>query len=247
MERKEFERIYKLQKADWWFGKSRNAIVISLLKKYFKNTKGIKLLDIGCSEGAFLEFLEKENIDFSAIDIDETAIKICQERGYGDKVKYGSATNIPFEDASFDTVTALDVVEHIQDDKKVISEMKRVCKVGGHLLFIVPVHPWLWSSNDAAYHHVKRYRKSEIIGLVKSLNLQIEKITYFMSFLFPFFVFVTYWKKIFQPHKIESNVVKFIPRWFNIGLSGIMKLEKELLLNYNLPFGSSIIVVARKS
>lgn len=246
MELREYEKIHKLQMNGWWFGNGRNKIVIDILKRSVVDFYGSRLLDVGCSEGAFLDCLNQNKINFTGIDSNQNAINFCKERGYSNRVKYGNILNLQFPDNSFDVVTALDVIEHIKDDIRVLSEIKRVCKKNGIIFLILPAHQWLWSSNDIAYHHWRRYSKKMVKELVHKLDLEIITLTYFNILLFPIFILATFVKKVFFQNKIWSNVLIAVPKMINYLLSKIMDFEKILIKLRMTPFGSSFIVVAKK-
>jgi len=249
METEIYNEIYKLQTEGWWFGNGRNKLVIELLSDICPSLEKKKILDVGCSEGAFLDCLKKEKSDFRAIDIDKNAIEFCKKRGFKDRVKEGSILDIPFKDNSFDIVTALDVVEHVEDDVKAMRELARVAKKGGTVFVILPAHPWLWSKNDEAYHHHRRYDLDMVKKLVAKTYLRIEAITYFNVLLFPVFVLATLATKLSASK--GSNVVKPVPRPINSVLSGIMNVERTILKKRlreepgRLP-GSSFIVILKK-
>ncbi len=250
MEKQVFNKIYELQTGEWWFGNARNKLVITLLKDLFKDLKKKKVLDAGCSEGAFLEYLKNEKLDFMAIDVDKNAINFCKKRGFEKNVRYGSILDIPFKENSFDIVTSLDVVEHVDDDKQAIGELKRVCKKKGIVFLIVPAHMWLWSSNDVAYHHYRRYDIKRLRSLAKLHKMDVIAISYFNILLFPVFVFVTILTKLF-PNEKSSSVLKPLPKPINNVLTWIMGLELGLIRKNvskkRLGFwGSSYVVVLKK-
>jgi len=88
------------------------------------------------------EFGEAEGVDVS-ID----ALDFCRARGVN-TVKQGAAESLPYEDGSFDLVTGLDVVEHLDDDVAGLREMRRVLRPGGRALVFVPAFMFLWGVQD---------------------------------------------------------------------------------------------------
>lgn len=247
MDKAIFQKIHELQKNGWWFGNARNNLVGSLLEKYIPEYSDKKALDVGCSEGAFLDYLSDKKINVQAIDIDENAIEFCRERGYGDKVKYGSLLDIPYENETFDIVFLLDIVEHVKDDHKAVEEVSRVLKPAGTAVIIVPAYQWLWSRNDIAYHHHRRYNVNSIKKLVKSKDLGITFISFFNTILFPVFVIFTMFSK-FSGRKQDSTVLKPVPGIFNFLLTKVMQFERWLIIKTGtrMPFGSSIILIVSK-
>jgi SAM-dependent methyltransferase len=247
MEHSVYKKVHELQLNGWWFGYARNRIVVDILIRHLNGLRGQDLLDVGCSEGAFLEFLKSYNVNARAIDNEETAIAFCRERGFGNQVQMGSILDIPIPDCSFDIVTCLDVIEHVDDDHKAFSELFRVCRGDGVILMIVPAHQWLWSSNDDASHHRRRYSKKALLDLINRFNVTVEVLSYFNMFLFPVFVLFTFWKHLF-PNKKSANYLFALPKPINWFLSRLMEIESFLIskAGVRLPFGSSTVVMVRR-
>src|ERR1700730_8400269 len=95
------------------------------------------------------------------IDVDEEAVGYCRKRGLLD-VYQGGAESLPFEDGSFDLVTALDVLEHLDDDALALREIGRVLRPGGCLLMSVPAHKFMWGDQDEVNLHRRRYVAPEV-------------------------------------------------------------------------------------
>src|SRR5262249_42972179 len=144
-----------------------------------------EILDAGCGTGALLEALRADPANRAVgLDFSEAALQFCRERGY-DRLVRGDLTVLPFPDARFDVITALDVIEHLDDDAGAAREIARVLKPGGILVASVPAYRFLWSGHDIALHHRRRYQMSEMTGLLRSAGLAIEKSTYLLTALFP--------------------------------------------------------------
>ena len=112
-----------------------------LLKKNFS------LLDIGCGEARHIYgALQFEDVYCTGVDLDEKSLGIAKKRGadFSIKKEYlptfvkGDATQLPFEDQSFDTIICSEVLEHIHDFKQVIQEIKRLCKPTSRVAISVP-------------------------------------------------------------------------------------------------------------
>jgi ubiquinone/menaquinone biosynthesis C-methylase UbiE len=145
---------YEFEDKNWWFV-SRRRILLSLLKKYLPPSKSDrKILDAGCGTGINLSMLSQFG-KVLGIDSSEEAIHFCNQRGE-EKVQLAKVENLPFDKNEFDFITALDVLEHIQDDDKAIRELARVCKPQGMVLITVPVHPSLWGEHDEVNQHIRR-------------------------------------------------------------------------------------------
>ena len=97
------------------------------------------------------------------------------------------ARNIPFRE-EFDVIGAFDVLEHIQEDERVLAEMERAVKRGGGILITVPHHPFLWSDSDDFARHVRRYKTRELRDKVERAGFEVVRVTSFVSVLLPLLI-----------------------------------------------------------
>jgi len=82
---------------------------------------------------------------------------------------------LPFGDREFDLVCAFDVIEHVQDDRRLFGEVSRVLKDDGVLIFSVPVHAHLWTEFDDLVGHVRRYEPPQLLAMMAGNDLSLEK------------------------------------------------------------------------
>src|SRR4029453_13655348 len=141
MQQHTYAILRRVEEKHWWFVGRRRIIksfVEPLVKQFKKARSGetIKILDVGCGTGANLELLSEFG-DAEGVDVSTEALSFCKARGLA-QVKQGAAESLPFEDNSFDLVTGLDVVEHIDDDLAGLREMWRVLRRDGKTLLFVP-------------------------------------------------------------------------------------------------------------
>jgi SAM-dependent methyltransferase len=202
----------------------------------------IRILDVGCGTGANLEMLAQFG-EPEGVDVSDDALAFCAHKGL--KAQKGLAEQLPFADESFELTTALDVVEHLDDDIAGLREMFRVTKRGGYSLIFVPAFMWLWGVQDDISHHRIRYTKSEIVERLEKAGYTIERATYAnWTFFAPILAGRTLMKITGIKPESENNV--------NVSaLNGVFgKLfssERLWLKNFNFPFGVSIVVVAKKA
>src|SRR5712691_12987173 len=107
------------------------------------------------------------------IDISAPVIERLNARG-GIAVS-GEIGTLPFGDRAFDLVCAFDVIEHVEDDRRVFAEVSRVLKDDGVLIFSVPVHADLWTEFDDWVGHVRRYEPSDLLSIMSANQLTLEK------------------------------------------------------------------------
>lgn len=116
--------------------------------KIVGDVKGLKSLDIGCGGGFFVHELSNRGSVSIGVDYSPYAIQFAKERfkGLDFRVLSGYDLSI-FEDSTFDIVFLLDVIEHISNQDKVLSELYRVLKPGGSLLLSTDLDDSAWNKN----------------------------------------------------------------------------------------------------
>ncbi len=244
MEQHTYAIMDRLEEKHWWFV-GRRAILETFLEaiigKIRNPNSAIRILDVGCGTGANLEMLSHFG-GAEGVDVSDDALEFC--RGKGLKAQKGLAEKLPFEDESFDITTALDVVEHLDDDVAGLREMFRVTRKGGYSLIFVPAFMWLWGVQDDVSNHRIRYTKRQIVERLKQAGYMVERATYAnWTFFAPILAGRTVMKLTGLKPESENNV--------NISaLNGtfgkLFGAERFWLRNFNFPFGVSIVVVARK-
>ena len=229
----------------WWFV-GRRAILEEFLRQIVLQIRNpqsaIRILDVGCGTGANLEMLAQFG-ESEGVDVSDDALEFCKAKGL--KAHKGLAEKLPFEDESFDVVTALDVVEHLDDDISGLKEMNRVLKKDGRTLIFVPAFMWLWGVQDDISNHRIRYTKKQIVERLQKSGFEIERATYAnWTFFAPILAGRTIMKITGIKPESENNV--------NVsalnGIFGkIFSSERLWLKNFDFPFGVSIVIVAKKS
>lgn len=201
----------------------------------------IRILDVGCGTGANLEMLSQFG-QAEGVDVSVDALAFCAQKGL--KAQKGFAESLPFAAESFDLTTALDVVEHLDDDIAGLKEMFRVTKRGGYALIFVPAFMWLWGVQDDISHHRIRYTKRQIVERLEMAGYQIERATYAnLTFFAPILAGRTLMKITGIKPESENNVNVTA---LNGVFGKIFSSERLWLKNFNFPFGVSIVIVARK-
>ena len=145
----------------------------------------------------------------------------------------------------FDVCICMDVIEHNKSADILVNELGRVVKRGGIIVVTVPAMQFLWGPHDKKLGHYKRYKKEELNKLFMN-EFNILKLSYFNFLLFlPIFLL----RKIFNffPELLKNrDELDINNKFLNKVLYKIFSLESYLLKYINLPFGVSLIIVARK-
>jgi SAM-dependent methyltransferase len=171
------------------------------------------------------------------------ALDFCRARGLA-KVRQGAAESLPFEDASFDLVTGLDVVEHLDDDIAGLSEMRRVLCPEGRAVLFVPAFMFLWGVQDDISNHRRRYTLPELKQKLTDAGLTVERASYAnITFFVPILVGRVLMRLTGLRPASENNITIGA---LNGLLGRILGAESWWLRRVNFPFGVSIICVAKK-
>ncbi len=230
----------KLEQTNWWY-LGRRKIVKKMFAKYMSTCKDV--LDVGCGTGEGRNIVPKEVV-LSGLDESPIALEYAKEKGYN-FLKQSSGDAIQFTDNSFEGIIMLDVLEHIEDDSKTLSECLRVLRPNGKLILTVPAYQWLWSGHDEVFGHKRRYTKKELVKKIKELEFEVIFSSYYFFTPLPAVVVFRVLERILVNRK-KSHFFK-IPVFINKILLFIISIESFLFeKGIVLPFGSSIIVVARK-
>jgi SAM-dependent methyltransferase len=234
----------EVEDTHWWFA-GRRRILKGLLRQLVSES-GVagrpRILDVGCGTGANLELLGEFG-DAEGVDVSPDALRFCRDRGL-DKVHLGAAEELPFEDQTFNIVTALDVVEHLDDDVAGLKEMYRVLKPGGRAMFFVPAFTFLWGVQDDISHHRRRYTLKQIKSAVSRAGFKVERGTYAnITFFAPIFAGRILMKLTRIKPASENNInVSALNGFFG----RVFGAESSVLNHMNLPFGVSAICIARR-
>lgn len=117
--------------------KAKTPWVLKKINSQFGKIANVQVLDVGCGGGFLSNEMAKGGLSVTGVDIAEDSIKVAALYDTTKTVKYltADAYHLPFADASFEVVTAMDFLEHVEDPQKVIQEFSRVLKPGGIFIF----------------------------------------------------------------------------------------------------------------
>jgi SAM-dependent methyltransferase len=107
------------------------------------------------------------------VDISAAALDKLRRRGAD--VVQAEVTSLPFADATFELVCALDIVEHVEDDEQALAELSRVARDGAALLISLPLDPALWTSFDDFVGHKRRYQPAELLAKLARQHFVVER------------------------------------------------------------------------
>lgn len=235
---------FEAEDSYWWFI-ARNRILEKTVRTFCELKPTFNLLDVGCGTGGFASLL-KSDCNVIGIDTSDIALDYSRKRGLTnikncylnqfDKNQYGK----------IDAITMLDVIEHIEDDAKVVKEAYDLLVNGGYMFASVPAYQWLWSHHDEIHMHYRRYTVTRFKKLFRDAGFKVMYSSYFNTILFPPAVLKRFIDKITGAGQKNDAPIDEVPDFVNTVFTKLFMLEKSLIPSVMLPFGLSIVLVAKK-
>lgn len=235
--------LYQVEETHWWYV-GRRRIIQCLVEKISTTlqTATPKILDVGCGTGANLKMLAAYG-SAEGVDISEQAVEFCRERGL-DTVKLGAIEQLPYESSSFELVTALDVIEHLDDDVAGLREIRRVLVPDGRVLLFVPAFMFLWGVQDEVSNHRRRYTLPQLLSAVEEAGFAVEWASYAnLSFFLPVLVVRAAMRKLRLRAETEYGINISL---MNGPFSWLFAAERFVLKRGRFPFGVSAVCIARR-
>ncbi|MCD6460985.1 class I SAM-dependent methyltransferase [bacterium] len=224
------------------------------LRRFLKNMRG-NILDVGSGDCSKVKLLGKGK-NYMGIDISEVAVDRALEQGY--QVRQGDVTKLNFKSHEFDCVLAVDILEHVKDDNKMLQELYRVLKPGGSLFLTTVLHQNMWGPLDVDAGHYKRYEPEELMKMFKRTRWRsCQQIYVGFPFLniyreFQYFIGRILSQKQARGNKNATRCGKYIPRGILMKL--YQKTARFILPLFHFdrlfswcPRGRGIIIIAKKA
>jgi SAM-dependent methyltransferase len=227
VDQQEIAKLAALEDTHWWYRERRH-----LIGKAIRGLPPGRALDIGAAAGGNTRVLQAAGWQATAMEFEDAGVELARSRGLD--VVQGDARKIPFPDDHFGLLVAYDVLEHIEEDDLVVSEIARVVRPGGRVLIAVPADPRLWSEHDVAVRHVRRYTRPELVALFDTPAFTIDDVRSWNVLLRP--------AVAIKRRSSEGSDLQEMPRFVNAALSVVIKLERVLPVG-KLP-GVSLLLTA---
>lgn len=199
----------------------------------------MQIMDVGCGNGLFfpklgaLGTVHGIEVDDSLIDPSGPFEKQISREPLGDD---------NYSDSFYDIVTALDVMEHIEDDYGFARNLLRILRPGGYLLLTVPAFQVLWDQHDVNNQHYRRYRKWDLLERFSS-PVEVISCRYLFSCLFPAKFLIA---QLNRRRSSKISQTRIPNRWINHLMIITLLLEHQLTRHLPIPFGTSTLLVLRK-
>jgi SAM-dependent methyltransferase len=250
-----YQRLYDIEEQHGWAQGLREAMD-ALLQPVINGSR-LRALDIGCGTGYLLEYLQRYPLDgeVAGIDISPYAVQFCRQRG-ANALAIASATHVPFPTGSFDLIICIDTIQHLTPagaDLVAIKEFTRLLRPGGVLYLRTNSargHRRLEGADPDQY---RRYRLTELITMINQTGMQTLRATYLNAMPGLWGMLREYAQ--FGHHKVRAigpglSIQLHPPKkaWLNRAIYHTLAFEAWMIgkAHFNLPFGHSTAVLARK-
>ncbi len=241
-----FEALPAVEGRHFWF-LARREVILEAIRGSVPDWRERPLFDIGCGTGGLLAWLASQGVPLAgACDAYVRALEVARARVDAPLLLVDEGRP-PALGPGQRFLSLFDVLEHIDDDVGALAWAHSTLEPGGYLALTVPAHPLLFDDMDRLAHHRRRYRRRELRDKLRQAGFEVRRLTHFMAPLVPLLAVTRRLRRLSgrgrPPHK-EAEL-RLVPG-LNGALRALLRLELLALRRASLPFGSSLLAVARR-
>lgn len=235
----DYGREYAELYARHWWWRAREAILLDRLRR-LDLPRSANILDVGCGDAVFFPALSQFGA-VRGIEIDRSLVR--PDNPYRDAIHHAPLGDAEYADWRFDLITALDVIEHIENDAAAIENLVAMLRPGGFLVLTVPAFMLLWDAHDERNCHYRRYRREGLRELLAPHG-ELRELRYLFHGLF-------FAKAAFRlvngasGGRLRQHAVP--PRPVNWAMQALCRAENRLLGPLGIPFGTSVLAVLQRT
>ena len=242
MDRTIYDAMAEQDHSHWWYVARRDVLhdlIARRIAPQFSAPGDARILEIGCGTGHNLAMLQRFG-QVEGIELDAVSRDLARQR-FGDAVYDARLPELTgIDQATYDLVAILDVLEHVEDDVAALRACAALLKTGGRVLITVPQYSWMWTGHDVANHHFRRYSKGALRAAIAAADLRVEMMASFNSLLFPLAVASRMAARI-SGREGSDDAEPAAP--VNAAFKAVFGLERHLLGRVPMPPGVSIAAV----
>lgn len=233
-----------MEQSHWWLA-ARRLVIGKILDRWLRSGPADRrILDVGCGAGSMIGLLSQYG-RVTALDSSETAIGYVRQRYPMVTTAVGEVPQALPLGGDFAAVTAFDVIEHITDDLAALTAIRAAMTPGGLFVCAVPAHQWLWGPHDDLSHHKRRYSRRGLDQVLGQAGFTVEWISYYNTALFPAVAALRVGRRLLRPNAPPASDFDVDSGPLNSLMLRLFAAERHLINWMRLPFGVSLVVVAR--
>jgi ubiquinone/menaquinone biosynthesis C-methylase UbiE len=238
------EATARAERDHFWFRGFRR-FVAPFVREATRGRAGARILDCGSGTGVNLGLLRTYGHPVG-IDLNWTGLAFARSRGER-QIAQASATHLPFATGTFDLVTSFDVIYSLADadESAVLVEMHRVLRLGGYLVVNAAAMELLKGNHSVLAGEVRRYTRGTLATRLTRVGFDVRRMTYTNATIAPIVAGVRLLQRV-SGHEESHQEISIPPAPVNAALTGLLALEAAALRFVDMPFGSSLLALARK-
>ncbi len=226
----------------WWY-RGRTVTVVSLARRAGLQPGG-RVLDFGCGAGLMGATLARFG-DVYGVEASAEAIGFGEYSAYAEVVQADSLDAPDFPEGPFELISALDVIEHVEDDAGLLRGLASLMTTGGRMIVSVPLWPELYCATDEDNHHLRRYTPESLDAALDEAGLRVLARTGYVCTMLP--IAAAHRRKIKAGKATAEHEFDMPSAPVNAIASGIVLAEGACARFAELPPGLSQMVVCQKA
>lgn len=234
------------EQTHFWFQGFR-ASVAPVLREVAGGRRGLRLLDCGCGTGFNLQHMLRPYGRAFGFDLSADAMR--RGRAAGLSIARGNIQQIPFRSGLFDIATSFDVMQSVPDDRAAIREIARVVTPGGYVLLNVTALDVLRGDHSDVWGELRRYTPRGAERLLGDAGLTVVRLMFLFASLLPMILGVRVGQRMLRPFRLPTGDADLsVPAApINSALAWMVRREAALARRFPMPFGTSLLIVGRKT
>lgn len=236
-------RCMQTETDSFWF-EHRNRCIVELVRQHPPSGP---ILDVGGGNGYVALGLRRAGFDAIVLEPGNGGAQNALRRGLA-PVLNATLEHAAFADGSLPAVGLFDVVEHITDDGGLLRDVAKLLEPSGRLFVTVPAYRLLWSNEDVAAGHVRRYDAHRLQALLVASGFEVDYLSYFFAALPPaIFAMRVLPEWLGRERTVESADDHRVSSMSRSLVMSLFSVELEFVRRkVRVPFGASILAAARK-
>jgi SAM-dependent methyltransferase len=244
-----FGTLPQVEGTHFWFVHRRERI-LEALRRHVSDLQGRPLFDVGCGSGGLLAWLEGSGVKvLGGCDAHPETLRMARRR-LDAPLLLVDANSPPPLAPGLPLVGFFDVLEHLDDDASTLRWAFSVLEPDGFLVLTVPAHPFLFDEADLLAHHRRRYRRPQLRARLEEAGFEVVHLRHFMALLVPLLLAARFlWRVLpgrLGGQRARRDVELRVIPGLNVLLRGLLAAEAGLGRLLPIPFGTSLVAVARR-
>jgi SAM-dependent methyltransferase len=232
----------------WWFSSRRELFLrqvarsAAAIEARRDTRERLQILDYGCGTGFNLPYLARYG---RAVGCDVADLALGEFGKSADHPRLDLKQDLSQHHGKFQIVTALDVLEHCDDDVAALQAMGRFLATPGQLILTVPAYAWLWSGEDVISQHRRRYTKKSLLQACERAGFSPLYVSYFNLSILPAMASVIWSRRVLDRATLQRSNLGPTAPWLNAGLQALTTLEARVVGGERLALPAGASLVAR--